>query len=57
LAAELMMAESDAGRRIHAFLEAMDRDRRALACAADLGRGWLNTTVEPPVAYRLRDLV
>jgi hypothetical protein len=44
-------------QRVHAFLEAVDRDRRALACAADLGRGWLNSSVEPPVAYRLRDLI
>lgn len=28
-------------RCIHAFLEAVDRDRRALSCPSELGKGWL----------------
>ena len=46
---------------IHAFLEAVDKDRRKLSNPSDLGRGWIVpgtiASEAGPQVLRLRDLV
>lgn len=55
-----MPSSTELGRRIDAFIEAVDGDRRALRRSCDLGKGWIvpgsMQSVSGPEVIRLRDL-